>query len=162
MGLKEGFENFKGKLSQFLDKKGSQDLVEYDSGTVGYADPEYDNEEEQEEYESYSNRRKNFKINSINDGKRSQIRIIKPKNREACEEILILLKERVSVIVNKENFSDQKETKSMLDYLAGGVFALDGRLEKINNSTFIVLPKNFELLKDNAQEIDYEPAGKPW
>ena len=42
----------------------------------------------------------------------------------------------------------------MLDFLSGVTYALDGKIKKVANSTFIITPYNVDILGDLIDELE--------
>ena len=77
--------------------------------------------------------------------------ISQPTTFEQSEEICSLLKEKKSVIVNLEYVS-KEVARRIVDFISGGVYALDGHIQKISNSIFLIAPRNYEITNDMARE----------
>ena len=110
---------------------------------------DYDGIEEEEEQERGFFGKKN-KVVSM---PQSQVRmkICKPTSFEQSEEICNELKERKSIIVNLE-YVNKDVARRIVDFISGSVHALDGHIEKISNSIFLVAPFNYEIVNDLARE----------
>ena len=77
--------------------------------------------------------------------------ISQPTTFEQSEEICNFLKEKKSVIVNLE-YVNKEAARRIVDFISGGVFALDGHIQKISNSIFLVAPVNYEITNEMARE----------
>ena len=82
-----------------------------------------------------------------------QVRMVitQPTTFEQSEEICNYLKERKSVIVNLE-YVNKDVARRVVDFISGSVHALDGHIQKISNSIFLVAPVNYEIASDLARE----------
>jgi len=80
-----------------------------------------------------------------------RMKICKPTSFEQSEEICNELKERKSIIVNLE-YVNKDVARRIVDFISGSVHALDGHIEKISNSIFLVAPFNYEIVNDLARE----------
>ena len=82
-----------------------------------------------------------------------QVKVIisQPSTFEQSEEICEHLKEKKSVIVNLE-YVNKDVARRIVDFISGSVHALDGHIEKISNSIFLVAPFNYEIVNDLARE----------
>lgn len=78
--------------------------------------------------------------------------VIKPADFASVEDIATHLKERNPVVVNLEAL-DLGESKRIIDFLSGTIFALDGRLRKIGARVFIFTPPNIDLGGDLPEEL---------
>ena len=121
---------------------------EYDElENTGY-DYEENEEEEYEERRLFGRRNKVVNMPQVN-----QVRMVisQPTSFEQSEEICNYLKERKSVIVNLE-YVNKDVARRIVDFISGGVHALDGHIQKISNSIFLVAPTNYEISNEMARE----------
>ena len=42
--------------------------------------------------------------------------------------------------------------RRIVDFISGGVFALDGHIQKVSNSIFLIAPINYEITNEMARE----------
>ena len=124
-------------------------------------DDEYENDEaygydERENYDNEEEERKFFgrkgKVVPLNaQGQSVKMVISQPTTFEQSEEICSLLKEKKSVIVNLE-YVNKDVARRIVDFISGGVYALDGHIQKISNSIFLIAPMNYEITNEMARE----------
>ena len=124
------------------------------------AEEEYD-EEEAYEYDERGNydaeEERGFfgrkgKVVPLNaQGQMVKMVISQPTTFEQSEEICSLLKEKKSVIVNLE-YVNKDVARRIVDFISGGVYALDGHIQKISNSIFLIAPMNYEITNEMARE----------
>ena len=57
------------------------------------------------------------------------------------------LRSRRAVILNMENV-DKSLTRRVVDFLSGSVYALDGRVKKVAQSTYLFCPHNMDVVGD--------------
>ena len=69
------------------------------------------------------------------------------KRNNICD----LLKEKKSVIVNLE-YVNKDVARRIVDVISGAVHALDGHIQKISNSIFLIAPYNYDITTDMARE----------
>lgn len=123
------------------------------------ADEEYDEDEAYEygESENYEEEDRKFfgrkgKVVPLNaQGQAVKMVISQPTTFEQSEEICSLLKEKKSVIVNLE-YVNKDVARRIVDFISGGVYALDGHIQKISNSIFLIAPMNYEITNEMARE----------
>ena len=77
--------------------------------------------------------------------------ISQPTSFEQSDEICSFLKERKSIIVNLE-YVNKDVARRIVDFISGGVYALDGYIQKVSNSIFLVAPSNYEITNEMARE----------
>ena len=82
-----------------------------------------------------------------------QVRMVisQPTTFEQAEEICDYLKERKSIIVNLE-YVNKDIARRIVDVMSGAVHALDGHIQKISNSIFLIAPTNYEISNEMARE----------
>ena len=124
----------------------TQDEEEY------YDDDEVMEEEEQqpEENGGFFN---NIKRNRVVNMPQTQVRMVisQPTSFEQAEEICTYLKNRKSVIVNLE-YVNKDVARRIVDVMSGAVHALDGHIQKISNSIFLIAPTYYEISTEMARD----------
>ena len=113
---------------------------------------DYDYEEEEEEPEGI-NKIFGRRPKVVNMPQTQQIKMVisQPTTFEQSEEICNYLKERKSVIVNLE-YVNKDVARRIVDFISGAVHALDGHIQKISNSIFLIAPTNYEIANEMARE----------
>ena len=113
------------------------------------------NEEEEEETEDNKKifGRKNNKVVNMPQAQGQAIKMVisQPTTFDQAEDICDLLKEKQSVIVNLE-YVNKDVARRIVDFISGGVYALDGYIQKVSNSIFLVAPSNYEITNEMARE----------
>ena len=124
----------------------SQEEEEYEDENV------YDYEDEEEEV--VEDRRlfgRKNKVVSMPQTNAIRMVISQPTTFEQSDEICSFLKEKKSVIVNLE-YVNKDVARRIVDFISGGVYALDGYIQKVSNSIFLVAPSNYEISNEMARE----------
>ena len=116
-----------------------------------YIDEEYIDEEDDEEVEEKSFFSRRSKV--VNMPQTQQVRMVisQPTNFEQAEEICSYLKNRKSVIVNLE-YVNKDVARRIVDVMSGAVHALDGHIQKISNSIFLIAPTYYEISTEIARD----------
>lgn len=124
---------------------------EYDEENV--YDYQDDQEDESTDDRKIFGRKNNSKVVSMPQqaGQAIKMVISQPTTFEQSDEICAFLKERKSVIVNLE-YVNKDVARRIVDFISGGVYALDGYIQKVSNSIFLVAPSNYEITNDMARE----------
>ena len=116
---------------------------------------DYEDEEEQEEDKRRFGKRNNTnnKVVSMPQQQTNAIKMVisQPTTFEQSDEICSFLKEKKSVIVNLE-YVNKDVARRIVDFISGGVYALDGYIQKVSNSIFLVAPSNYEITNEMARE----------
>ena len=116
---------------------------------------EYENEEEEvvEDEEAKENKlfgRRN-KVVSMPNAQQIRMVISQPTTFDQAEDICDLLKDKQSVIVNLE-YVNKDVARRIIDVVSGAVHALDGHIQKVSNSIFLIAPFNYEITNEMASE----------
>ncbi len=127
------------------DKAGNE---EYDEDIYDYEEVEEENDNEEEARGIFG--RKNKVVPMTNQSAIKMV-ISQPTTFEQSDEICSFLKEKKSVIVNLE-YVNKDVARRIVDFISGGVYALDGYIQKVSNSIFLVAPSNYEITNEMARE----------
>lgn len=109
-----------------------------------------DQEEEEEEDRRFFGKRSN-KVVNMPQTQQVKMVICQPTTFEQSENICNLLKEKKSIIVNLE-YVNKDIARRIVDVVSGAVHALDGNLQKVSNSIFLVAPYNYDITNEMARE----------
>ena len=111
----------------------------------------YEREKEPEEVEEKGLFGRKSKVVSMPQPQQIKMVITQPTSFEQSEEICNYLKEKKSIIVNLE-YVNKDVARRIVDFISGGVHALDGHIQKVSNAIFLVAPVNYEIASDLARE----------
>ena len=113
----------------------------------------YEYDDENEEVEDKKIFGKKNKVVSMPQQQTNAIKMVisQPTSFEQSDEICSFLKEKKSVIVNLE-YVNKDIARRIVDFISGGVYALDGYIQKVSNSIFLVAPSNYEITNEMARE----------
>lgn len=78
--------------------------------------------------------------------------LVNPDRFESAADIADHLKADRTVILNLEQ-TNKDVARRMVDFLSGVAYAKEGRIKKIANSTYLIIPCNVELMGDLVDEI---------
>ena len=95
--------------------------------------------------------RRNSKVVNMPQTQQIKMVISQPTSFEQSESICDLLKEKKSVIVNLE-YVNKDIARRIIDVISGAVHALDGHMQKISNSIFLIAPYNYDITNEMARE----------
>src|SRR5574344_598577 len=132
-------------MNKVLDLLGMENVEEVDEEEEGL-----EQENEQEENKNFWNRR-GSKVVNMPQSQQIKMVISQPTTFEQSEGICDLLKEKKSVIVNLE-YVNKDVARRIVDVISGAVHALDGHIQKISNSIFLIAPYNYDITNDLARE----------
>ena len=109
-----------------------------------------EDEDEDEDDRKIWGRRSN-KVVNMPQTQQVKMVICQPTTFEQSESICNLLKEKKSIIVNLE-YVNKDVARRIVDVVSGAVHALDGNLQKVSNSIFLVAPYNYDITNEMARE----------
>ena len=145
-------------MNKVLDLFGV-DNAEEDYEEEGYEE-ENEQEEEQEENKNFWNRRSN-KVVTMPQANQIKMVISQPTTFEQSETICDLLKEKKSIIVNLE-YVNKDVARRIIDVISGAVHALDGHIQKVSNSIFLIAPYNYDITNDMARKKKKNKLSVSW
>ncbi len=135
------------KLMDFIGMDGNAEEEVYDDvDNVEEVDTE---EEYDEENKGFWNKRSN-KVVNMPQSQQVKMVISQPTTFEQSEAICDLLKEKKSIIVNLE-YVNKDVARRIVDVVSGAVHALDGHIQKVSNSIFLIAPYNYDITNDMAR-----------
>lgn len=139
------------KIVDFIwgEQDNSQEDYDDEIYNQDYAD-EYENEEETSEPLGGFLKRKS-KVVSMPQPQHIKMKISKPTNFDQADEIVNQLKEKNAVVINLEYVS-KDVARRIVDVVSGAVKALDGNIEKVSNSIFVVAPCNYDIVNEITKE----------
>ena len=139
--------NFVNKMWKIL---GVENEDEYDQDEFEANDSPVDDRD----FSLNTNNNKKNKVVGMPGVQQVKVIISQPNSFEQSEEICEHLKEKKSIIVNLE-YVNKDVARRIIDFISGAVYALDGNIQKISNSIFLVAPYNYEItneiLKDDIK-----------
>lgn len=129
----------------------SDDDYEYDE----YYDANQTNLAEDKAYapsaQNTNTSKKSNKVVGMPGMQQVKVIISQPSTFEQSEEICEHLKEKKSIIVNLE-YVNKDVARRIVDFISGAVYGLDGNIQKISNSIFLVAPFNYEITNEVMKE----------
>ena len=87
---------------------------------------------------------------NMNSGKQEVV-LFHAKTFEDAAKAADELRRKKAVILNMENI-DKSLTRRVVDFLSGSVYALDGSVKKIAQSTYLFCPHNMDVVGDFESE----------
>ena len=95
----------------------------------------------------------NGQVLNMNSGKQEVV-LFHAKTFDDAAKASDELHRKKAVILNMENV-DKSLTRRVVDFLSGSVYALDGSVKKIAQSTYLFCPHNMDVVGD-LENIPYE------
>lgn len=140
--------NVVNKLWNMINMNTAEDVTDedYEEG----ADYNEEEDQEVEEPRGLFGGRKSGRV--VNMQQSVKMVITQPTTFEQAEEICDLLKEKKSVIINLE-YVNKDVARRIIDVVSGAVHALEGHMQKISNSIFLIAPYNYDIATDSKEDV---------
>ena len=123
----------------------NSDDEEYEDEATEYYTPEQDEENESKGIFG----RKASK--SLGGSQSVKMVILQPTTFDEAVEVCDLLRERKSIIINLESVN-KDIARRLIDVVSGAVHVLDGHMQKISNSIFLIAPYNYDISNDTKED----------
>ena len=87
-----------------------------------------------------------------------EMKVIKPERFDEVRTIGDHLLAKRTVVLNLED-TNKETTKRIIDFLCGVAFAIGGNVQKVANATYVVTPKNVDVMEEqNGATVEEQPA----
>jgi cell division inhibitor SepF len=107
----------------------------------------------EESFGPSSEQRRNNKVVNINATTQLAVVLVKPERFENAAEIADHLKEKRTVVINLES-TNKDIARRLIDFLSGVAYAIEGKIKKVANSTYIITPYNVDIMGDLIDELE--------
>lgn len=152
--------SFFDKIKDIMSATDEDDFAEMDTATADKEEyySSVSRTEVKEKTTQFPSDRKNAKnIGTIRTASQIQVALVKPERIEDGTAIADHMAEGRTVVLNLEA-ANREAQRRLLDFLSGAAYAHSGRIKKVANSTFIITPKNVdvmgELLLDEIENTE--------
>lgn len=107
------------------------------------------------------NSSKSNKIVSLHTVSQMKVVILEPKKYEDVTTIADHLKQRRALVVNLDNVEKNEDKKAIFNFMNGAVYVLEGNIQKITKSIFILAPSNVDIDSSVKKELESKTTF-PW
>ena len=97
--------------------------------------------------------RKGNKVVNIHATAQLQVVLVKPERFDDASAVADHLNAKRTVVLNLES-ANKDVARRILDFLGGVVFAIEGNIKKVSESTYIVTPKHVDVTADAAPQAE--------
>ena len=148
-------------VKKFAQPYSEDEYDEYDEEPEGFEDEQVERParvrraplfgSSNEETPSYSSTKPTgtsaFSGQVVSMGNKQEVVLFHPANFNDTSKAADDLRSRRAVIVNMENV-DKAMARRVVDFLSGCAYALDGKVKKVAQSTYLFCPHNMEVVGD--------------
>lgn len=96
-------------------------------------------------------------VKALSANKDSHLVLFEPRAYSETQEIATYLKQKRAAVVNLHRLQ-KEQSKRVIDFLSGVIFAIEGDIQQIGPKIFLCTPKNIgvtgNITMDDASEID--------
>lgn len=101
------------------------------------------------------------KVVNLHTQQQFKVVIMNPENFEDAREVCEHLKNKKPVVINLLEL-DKEFAQRILDFLSGGVCALEGNIQKVSQGIFVIAPANVDVMGEFKDELRNKSALFPW
>ena len=109
----------------------------------------------------YNESRNKNKIVNIHSSSSIKVVVIQPHSIEEAREISDYLKDGKPIIVNLEEI-EKGSAQRILDFLSGSVYSLDGHIQSVSSTIFLIAPNNVDIINQLKGEDNLDNGVFPW
>ncbi len=114
-------------------------------------------EETVEEFEQKAAPTPAPKTTGVGSSAALEMKVVKPDRIDSAFGIGEHLLAKRTVVINFEE-TNKETVRRILDFLGGVVFAIEGNIKKVSDSTYIVTPKNVDVTADAVPQPETSKA----
>lgn len=111
-------------------------------------DEEMEEDEEEENktslFEKAKSARTSEVVNKLNANKDSNLVLFEPRSYSETQDIALYLKQKKAAVVNLHRLQ-KEQSKRVIDFLSGVIYAIDGDIQQIGPKIFLCTPKNIAV-----------------
>ncbi len=101
---------------------------------------------------TFQTKNKKGKVVNIHQSTYVKVVVYQALTYEDTQNIIDNLKSRKPIIVNLDSL-EQDLAQRVLDFLSGSVYALDGTIQKVSRSIFVLVPSNIDIIGNIPEDF---------
>jgi len=138
-------------------------LVGFDNEEELMDEEVYNSNETQKNQENlkgnYNPFKKNGKVVNLSDANQLKLVVMQPTSFDDAQDVCDHLKEKKPVVINLE-YADKDTARRLIDFLSGAVYGVDGHIQKVSTTIFLIVPYNVDVLSEGKE--DRNKGAFPW
>ena len=91
---------------------------------------------------------RNNQVVNINATTKLAVVLVKADQFNNVADIADHLKNKMTVVLNLET-TDKETSKRMLDFMSGVTYAIEGKIKRVANDTYLITPLDVEIVGDD-------------
>ena len=101
----------------------------------------------------------NGKLVNLSNANQLKLVVMQPCSFDDAQDVCDHLKEKKPVVINLE-YADKETARRLIDFLSGAVYGVDGHIQKVSPTIFLIVPFNVDILSDSKE--DKSKGTFPW
>lgn len=149
MGL---MDELKKLTHPYTDKEREDDYDEYDDDAEGFEEEPEPAPRRSAFSRETARPSANSRVVSINNVQ-LEVVLVKPERYDMVSAIADNLRQNKAVVLNLEQ-TNKEVARRIVDFLSGCAYAIDGKIQKVALSTYLVTPRNVGVVNSVAEESE--------
>ena len=104
-------------------------------------------------------KKNNGKLVNLSNANQLKLVVMQPTSFDDAQDVCDHLKEKKPVVINLE-YADKETARRLIDFLSGAVYGVDGHIQKVSPTIFLIVPFNVDILSDSKD--DKSKGTFPW
>jgi len=155
-------EGFISKIKDWVTSTDEEYVDDYMDEVEDYRGQiEEDDDDITAGFDSINIAKNNNKVVSLHTVSQMKVVILEPKWYEDVTNIADHLKQRRAIVVNLDSVERSEDKKAIFNFMNGAVYVLEGNIQKITKSIFILAPSNVDIDSTVKKELESR-AVFPW
>jgi cell division inhibitor SepF len=100
------------------------------------------------------------KLVNLSNASQLKLVVMQPTSFDDAQDVCDHLKEKKPVVINLE-YADKETSRRLIDFLSGAVYGVDGHIQKVSPTIFLIAPFNVDILSENRDDKN-KNAAFPW
>ena len=143
------------KMLNLVGFDSEEELMEEEETTNSFASKAYDvNKETTNPF-----KKNNGKLVNLSNANQLKLVVMQPTSFDDAQDVCDHLKEKKPVVINLE-YADKETARRLIDFLSGAVYGVDGHIQKVSPTIFLIVPFNVDILSDSKE--DKNKGTFPW
>ena len=143
------------KMLNLVGFDSEEELMEEEENNSSFTSKTYDaNKETVNPF-----KKNNGKLVNLSNANQLKLVVMQPTSFDDAQDVCDHLKEKKPVVINLE-YADKETARRLIDFLSGAVYGVDGHIQKVSPTIFLIVPFNVDILSDSKE--DKNKGTCPW
>ena len=143
------------KMLNLVGFDSEEELMEEEENNSSFASKTYDQNKET----ANPFKKNNGKLVNLSNASQLKLVVMQPTSFDDAQDVCDHLKEKKPVVINLE-YADKETARRLIDFLSGAVYGVDGHIQKVSPTIFLIVPFNVDILSDSKE--DKNKGTFPW